>query len=356
MRAVVCVPGGTEVASVPDPRPATGQVIVEVDACGLCGSDVHAIAERFTEPGQILGHEFSGLIAATGPGVTGWHTGQAVAVNPLGSCRSCRACASGLPFRCPEFPNLGLSAPGAYAQYVAVQADQLVRLPDGVPAEAGAHAEPLAVAMQAVTQADPQPGGAALVYGVGPIGLNVIMALRLTGVDLIVGAGRSPGRRAAAQAAGADVVLDTREISVAEYAGQSGRRFDSVFECSAARGSADEALAVLQPGGCFVELALTGQSAAVSLERLVQEGLRLAGTCAYSYPTYEAAVDAIVSGRVPAAGLISERVSLDETPAVLARLRQPGNLVRVLSRPWAANGSSDSGRDASGEHSVGIGP
>jgi threonine dehydrogenase-like Zn-dependent dehydrogenase len=198
--------------------------------------------------------------------------------------------------------------------------------------------------MQAVTQADPQSGDAALVYGVGPIGLNVIMALRLTGVDLIVGAGRSPGRRAAAAAAGADVVLDTREISIADYAAQSGRRFNSVFECSAATGSADEALAVLEPGGCLVELALTGQSAAVSLERLVQEGLRLAGTCAYSYQTYEAAVDAVVSGRVPAAGLISQRVSLDETPAALDRLRRPGDLVRVLSRPWANSSSSGSGK------------
>lgn len=346
MQAVVCVPGGTEVSSVPDPWPAAGQVVVEVDACGLCGSDVHAIADGWTQPGQILGHEFSGRIAAIGADVTGWRAGQPVAVNPLGSCRNCRACSVGLPFRCAEFPNLGLSAPGAYAQYVAVQASQLVALPDGVEAEVGAHAEPLAVAMQAVAQANPGPGDKALVYGVGPIGLNVIMALRLAGVNFIVAAGRSPGRRAAAAAVGADVVLDTREIGIAEYAEQGDLRFTAVFECSAAPGSGDESLAVLEPGGCFVEVALTSQAAAVSLERLVQEGLRLTGTCAYTYATYEAAVDAIVTGRVPVADLISERVSLDETPDALARLRQPGELVRILSRPWAASSRPDSGKAA----------
>jgi threonine dehydrogenase-like Zn-dependent dehydrogenase len=333
VKAVVCVPGGTEVAEIPDPRPAAGEVVVEVSACGLCGSDVHAIEGGLTRPGQVLGHEFSGRIAGTGPGVTGWRTGQPVAVNPLGSCRACRACGRGLPFRCAAVPNLGISAPGGYAEYVAVPQGQLVALPDGLPVEMGAHAEPLAVALQAVGQAGPGPGDAVLVYGAGTIGLNVIMCLRLAGVDLIVAAGRSPGRRAAAAAAGADVVINTRETGVAEYARRSGRRFAAVLECSAAPGSVAEALSVLEPGGCCVEVALTAEAAAVPLGPLVGDGLRLAGSCAFSYPAYQAAVGHIASGRVPAGDLISERVNLAATPSALVRLRQPGDLVRVLTCP-----------------------
>jgi threonine dehydrogenase-like Zn-dependent dehydrogenase len=333
MRAVVCVPGGAEVADVPDPRPAAGEAVVEVDACGLCGSDVHAVAAGFARPGQVLGHEFSGHIVETGPGVTGWRVGQPVAVNPLGSCRACRACAVGLPFRCAEVPNLGVTAPGAYAEYVAVPHSQLVALPDGLPVELGAHAEPLAVALQAVSEAHVGPGDAVLVYGVGPIGLNVIMALRLAGVDRIVAAGRSPGRRSAATAVGADVVIDTRELSATEYARQADLRFSAVLECSGASGSVAEALSVLAPGGSCIELALTSEVAAVSLLRMVGDGLRLAGTCAFSYPVYEAAVGHIVAGRVPVTALISERVSLGDTPAALVRLREPGHLVRVLTRP-----------------------
>lgn len=333
MKAVVCVPGGCEVTEVADPRPAAGEVVVEVDSCGLCGSDVHAIEHGLTRPGQILGHEFGGRIAELGPGVTGWRASQPVAVNPLGSCHECRPCRGGLPFRCAAVPNLGVTAPGAYAEYVAVPVGQLVALPDGVATELGACAEPLAVALQAVSLAGVRPGDPVLVYGTGPIGLNAIMSLRLAGAGLIVAAGRSPGRRAAAARAGADAVFDTREISVAEYARQGGHAFAAVLECSAAPGAVAEALAVLEPGGICVEVALTSEAARVPLGRLVGDGLRLAGSCAFAYPTYRAAVDHIVSGRVPVAALISERVTLDTTPEALVRLRRPGELVRVLTRP-----------------------
>ncbi len=335
MRAVVCVPGGTEVADVPDPVAGPGEVVIEVEACGLCGSDVHAIEHGNTRPGQILGHEFSGRIAEVGPGVAGWQAvvGRAVAVNPLGACQACGECAAGLPFRCAALPNLGLSAPGAYAEYVAVQAGQLVRLPDGLPVGHGAHAEPLAVALQAVGQADVGPGDAVLVHGVGSIGLNAIMALRLAGVDHIVGAGRSPGRRAAAAAVGADAVIDTRETSLRDYVAQSGHKFQAVLDCSGAIGLFAEALEVLAGGGTFVEVALATEAPAVSLFQLVQGGFRMAGTCAYSYASYETAVGHIAAGRVPADTIISERVSLDGTPSALARLQTPGDLVRILSLP-----------------------
>lgn len=333
VKAVVCVPGGAEVTNVADPRPAASEVVVEVDACGLCGFDVHAVEHGLTRLGQILGHEFGGRIAALGREVTGWRVGQPVAVNPLGSCRACRACQGGLPFRCEAVPNVGVTAPGAYAEYVAVPHGQLVALPEELPAELGAHAEPLAVALQAVSNAGIRPGDAALVYGVGTIGLNVIMALRLAGAGLIVAAGRSAGRRAAAARVGADEVFDTREVSVTGYATRGGHRFAAVLECSAAPGAVTEALDVLAPGGICVEVALTSEAAPVPLGRLVGDGLRLAGSCAFAYPAYQTAVAHIVSGRVPVTALISERVTLERTPDALLRLRRPGSLVRVLTRP-----------------------
>ena len=333
MKAVVCVPGGAELAEVPDPRPGPGQVVVEVDACGLCGSDVHAIEHGMTEPGQVLGHEFSGRVAETGPGVSGWQAGQAVAVNPVGWCGSCRACGRGVPWVCDAAGNLGVTAPGAYAEYVAVPQNQLVALPDGLPTELGAHAEPLAVAVRAVGLAGLGPGDAALVYGVGPIGLNVIMCLRLAGLEQIVGAGRSPGRRAAAAQVGADVVIDTTEIGVTQYVRDSGRRFAAVFECSAAPGAITEALEALEPGGICVEVALTQEAPGISMFAMVASGLRLAGSCSFAPGDYQAAVGHIAAGRVPVADIISERVGLDAVPEALTRLRHPGHLVRVLTRP-----------------------
>jgi threonine dehydrogenase-like Zn-dependent dehydrogenase len=334
MKAIVCVPGGVELTDVKDPVPAPEEVVVAVDACGLCGSDVHAIERGFTATGQVLGHEFGGRVVDVGSSVSAGWIGRAVAVNPLGSCGSCRACARGAPFGCPAVPNLGITAPGAYAQYVAVAERQLVPLPDELPVEHGAHAEPLAVALHAVDLARVGPGDSALVYGVGPIGLNTIMALRLAGVDRIVGAGRSPGRRAAAAAVGADAVVDTRETSVPDYAASTGSRFTAVLECSGAPGVLAQALEVLEPGGTYVEVALTTEAAPVPLLRLVGDGLTIAGSCAFDAATYSRAVEHIGAGRVPVASLISERVGLEATPEALVRLRTPGNLVRLLTRPW----------------------
>ncbi|MBO0834795.1 MAG: alcohol dehydrogenase catalytic domain-containing protein [Actinobacteria bacterium] len=340
MRAVVCVPDGTEVGEVPDPVAGPGKVVVEVEACGLCGSDVHAIENGMTQPGQVLGHEFGGRVTEVGAGVTGWRAGQPVAVNPLGSCGTCRACTAGTPFACAALPNIGLSAPGAYAEYISVPANQLVALPDGLPVEKGAHAEPLAVALQAVSQAAVGPGDTVLVHGVGSIGLNAIMGLKLAGVDHIVGAGRSPGRRAAATAVGADDVIDTRQTSLADYVASSGRRFAAVLDCSGATGLFAETVGLLEPGGAFVEVALTSDVPSVNLFGLVQGGLRVYGTCAYSYANFEAAVDHIAAGRVPVDAIITERVSLDQTPDALQRLRKPGELVRLLSLPRQRGGGA----------------
>jgi len=336
MRAVLCA--GTEafVGQAPDPAPAPDEVIVEVDACGLCGSDVHALQGGQVAPGQILGHEFSGRIAALGREVTGWQEGQPVAASPLGSCGKCRTCARGLAFRCEAAPNIGITRQGAYAQYVAVPARQLVALPAGLPVETGSHAEPLSVALQAVSLARVGPGDPVLVYGVGPIGLYAIIGLRIAGAGPIVAAGRSPGRREAAAAVGADVVLDTRQTPVTTYAEETGTRFAAVLECSASPGAFTEAMAVTEPGGTVVEVALTPEAPPVPLFGVVSDGLHLVGACAFSDATYRAAVGHLASGRAPVQRLVSERVTLDATPQALVRLRTPGSLVRVISRPQAS--------------------
>jgi threonine dehydrogenase-like Zn-dependent dehydrogenase len=208
-----------------------------------------------------------------------------------------------------------------------------VPLPEEVLPEVGAHAEPLAVALHAVALAGVGPGDAGLVFGVGTIGLNAVMALKAAGVDIVVGAGRSPGRRAAAQAVGADVVLDTRSTSPAQYVAASGRRFDAVLECSASPGAIPELLGVLAPGGTCVAVALSAEGAPVRLDALVGEGLSLRGSCAFTHLEYRAAVTHVTTGRLPVGDLISERVGLPETPDALVRLRRPGELVRVLTVP-----------------------
>jgi threonine dehydrogenase-like Zn-dependent dehydrogenase len=310
---------GTAVGEVPDPAPGPDDVIVAVEACGLCGSDVHSVQNGRLAPGQIVGHEFSGRIAALGANVAGWAEGQPVAATPIGSCGQCLSCRKGVPFRCPNVPNVGITAPGAYAQYVRVPARQLVGLPDELPVDVGSHAEPLSVGSQAVKLASVQPGEPVLVYGVGPI----------------VAAGRSAGRRQAAADVGADVVIDTREISVADYAKQSGTEFAAALECSAAPGAFNECLSVLGPAGTVVEVALTPEEPKISLYGILGAGQRIVGACAFDDTTYRESVEHLAAGRVPTERLVSERVSLDDTPDALRRLQTPGTLVRIISRPQA---------------------
>ncbi len=150
MRALVVAGSNVEVAERPDPTPAPGEVVVRVSACGICGSDVHAVSDRFAADGQVLGHEISAVVASVGADAGPWVEGTPVAVNPIGSCGQCAACRRQLPFLCQQVPNVGISAAGGFAEYLAVPAAQLIALPIGLEPWVGSRAEPLAVALRAV--------------------------------------------------------------------------------------------------------------------------------------------------------------------------------------------------------------
>jgi threonine dehydrogenase-like Zn-dependent dehydrogenase len=334
VRALVAVPDGVEVAELPDPEPAPDEVVVAVHSCGICGSDVHNVEHGSARPGQVLGHEFAGTVAEAGREAGAWRVGQPVAVNPLGGCGTCPACRQRLPFLCQRVPNLGLTAPGGLAELVAVPRAQVHALPDGVDAELGAHAEPLAVALHAIELACPAPGDDALVFGVGPIGLKVVLALRAAGAGRVVAVGRSPGRRAAAEAVGADVVLDARETDVAEYAAGAGLAFQQVYECSGAPDAVPTCVSVLAVGGTLVEVALPRAPTLLELRPFVSRNLHLVGSCAFSNENYRQAVDLLSSGALDVRPLVSERVSLSGAPDAFMRLRRPEHLVGVLVQPW----------------------
>jgi threonine dehydrogenase-like Zn-dependent dehydrogenase len=165
MKALVMGPGGVSVVHRPDPVAGPGDAVVAVHSCGICGSDVHVVEAGVRRHGQVLGHELSGTVVEVGAGVDDLRVGQVVAVNPLGGCGACGPCRQDLPFLCRELPNLGLTAPGGFAELVTAPRGQLFALPEGVDPELGAHAEPLAVALHAIAQARAAPGDDALVFG-----------------------------------------------------------------------------------------------------------------------------------------------------------------------------------------------
>lgn len=333
MKALVTAGGWLAIADHPDPVPARGEVVVAVRACGICGSDLHLV-ERGLPDGQILGHELAGTVVELGPGVRDVALDRAVAVNPVGACGSCERCRRQVPLLCTAVPNLGLNAPGGFAEYVAVPVRQLFPLPERMAVRDGAHAEPLAVAVRAVEQARPEPGGDALVFGLGPIGLCVILVLRAYGAGKIVAVGRSPGRRAAASAVGADVVLDSRETDVVEYAAEAGLAFARAYECSGDPQALLACIGSAEVCGTIVELALGRPPASFDMAAFVAKGLRMVGVCAYTGGEFGRALDLLGSGTVNADPLVTERVPLAEAPAAFERLRAPGHVVGVAVEPW----------------------
>jgi threonine dehydrogenase-like Zn-dependent dehydrogenase len=219
MRAVVCQNAELEVADLPEPTPAQGQVRLEVVRCGICGSDLHARHgidqwaemasatgyDRFGRSDQrlVFGHEFSGTVAEYGPGCRKQvPTGTPVVALPL--------------LRNPhgvDATGLSAFAPGAYAEQVVAQESLMLPVPNGLPADIAALTEPMAVAWHAVQRGEVGRRDVAIVIGCGPIGLGVILALKAKGVRTVVASDYSPGRRALATACGADVVVDPATAS-----------------------------------------------------------------------------------------------------------------------------------------------
>lgn len=242
MKAVVCKDAKLEVADLPAPEPARGQLLVDVLRCGICGSDLHArrhcdeVADVAAEVGYdsfmrapqevILGHEICGEVVGQGPGCRGWA--------PVGT----RVVALPLLRRGKQVHPTGLSAaaPGGYAEQMLVEESLTFRVPNGLPTDLATLTEPMAVGLHAVRRSEIGKGTVAVVIGCGPVGLAVICMLKARGVRTVVASDFSPGRRALASACGADVVVDPAIDS--PYAATSGHGyFDSapaVFDLAVA--------------------------------------------------------------------------------------------------------------------------
>ncbi len=220
MKALVCEGGALDVRDLPDPTPGRGQLVLEVLACGICGSDLHArhhcddMAEAAATAGYtdfmrsdqavVMGHEFSGIVSAAGPH-TRTREGTSVVAMPI-----VRGLGRGGGV---HLTGLTTKAPGGYAEQVVVQEPLTFEVPNGLAPTTAALTEPMGVALHAVRRGQVGKNQTAIVIGCGPIGLGVIAMLKAQGVRRVVASDFSAGRRALAQRMGADVVVDPAEQS-----------------------------------------------------------------------------------------------------------------------------------------------
>jgi len=325
--AVFHGPRDIRLEDVPEPDVRPGNVKVKVDWCGICGTDLHEYLEGpiFIPPkgsphpltGQempvVMGHEFAGVIAEVGAGVTNVKEGDRVAVEPYDVCGECSACAIGRYNICRKLGFVGLDGQqGGFAERCVVDSRWAHPLGD-IPTDLGALVEPLAVAYHAVRLSGFKPGGTAAVFGSGPIGLVTTAALKAAGADKVVVVEPAAVRKAKAPGAGADVVLDPTEVNVPDAIRDltGGAGADVAFECAGVDAVLASAVGSVRPGGTVVNVAIWGHSASVAVNELVFSEINLIGTLAYC-EDHPATIGLLRDKKVDATQFITGRIGLDD--------------------------------------------
>ena len=330
------------IQDVPQPQAAPQEVLIQVRACGLCGSDIHGMdgSSGRRIPPIIMGHEASGVIAQVGRGVTAWQPGDRVTFDSTIWCGACSFCASGRGNLCENRRVLGISCAefrqdGALAEYVAVPQNIVYRLPDGLSFEQAAMVEPVSVAVHGVGRVSVRLNDTAVVVGSGMIGLLVVQALRAAGCGRILAVDVQPARLELACRLGADEGLSPKGTDVvAEVLRRTGGRgADVVMEAVGLPETVALAIASVRKGGA---VGLVGNLAAetpLPLQAVVTREITLYGSCASS-GEYPACLDMIARGTIQLEPLISAVAPLNEAPAWFARLYK-GNegLMKVIVTP-----------------------
>jgi (R,R)-butanediol dehydrogenase/meso-butanediol dehydrogenase/diacetyl reductase len=342
--------GDIRVDDVPEPAVRPGTVKVEVEWCGICGTDLHEyldgpiFAPTADAPHPLtgesvpitLGHEFAGVVAEVGDGVSRVRVGDPVVVEPYIVCGHCDACRTGRYNVCRTLGFVGLSGyGGGFSQYVVAE-ERWIHPLGGLGTDVGALIEPLAVAYHAVKLSGARPGHTALVFGAGPIGLVTTAALRAAGVDQVLVVEPADVRKRKAPGAGADHVIDpTGTDVVAEVAELTdGRGADVAFECAGIDAVLRSAILSTRAGGTVVNVAIWGHEASVAMNDLVFHEVNLLGSLAYAND-HPATIEMVASGKVDPLQFITGRIDLDDIVAkgFTELIDNKEENVKILVRP-----------------------
>jgi 2-desacetyl-2-hydroxyethyl bacteriochlorophyllide A dehydrogenase len=322
----------------PLPTAGPGQVLVEVDLCGICGSDLHSpdLPQVYTG-GFVLGHESSGVVSQVGADVEGWTVGQRVAVNPNGNvCGICEYCLAGRFNFCHQATMetaLGLQADGALAPLMVVSPATLRALPDGIGRVEAAWVEPAATALRAVQAAGDLAGAVVLVSGGGPIGQLACRIAVLRGTGTVVLVEPTAERRAFAAASRVDMALTPAEAEDRVSRDTDPLRVDVAIECSGNGLAISLAMRALRPGGVLV---VVGSSVEVSLDPMVVLFSELTVRGSFTYvEEFEQAIDLLATGQLRVDDLTTAVVPLSGTLEAIDSLRA-ARTMKVLIDPHDA--------------------
>jgi L-iditol 2-dehydrogenase len=327
---------------VPEPQVGADDVLIQVQACGICGSDVHGMdgSSGRRIPPIVMGHEASGIVTQVGESVTGWQAGDRVTFDSTLYCGTCYFCRRGLMNLCDDRRVLGVSCEtyrqhGAFAEYVAVPQRILYRLPEGLSFEQAAMTEAVSIALHAVARTPISLNDTAVVVGAGMIGLLVVQALRAAGCGQILAVDLDRQRLDLACALGADAGFRSDADDVLEAVRQrtAGRGADIAFEVVGFTPTLQLAILCLRKGGSLTLVGNLSPRAEFPLQSTVTRQLTLNGSCA-SCGEYPAGLDMIARRAINVDALISAVAPLSEGARWFERLyrKEPG-LMKVILRP-----------------------
>jgi L-iditol 2-dehydrogenase len=324
--------GDLRYEEVEDPHPEAGEVLLRVDACGVCGSDIPRVFEKGTYRfPTIPGHEFSGTVLQCGEGVDPKWVGKQVVVFPLIPCRKCAYCQAGRYALCEDYDYLGSRSDGAFAEYVVAPEWNLTPVPAGVSQEQAAMTEPAAVAVHALRQAGVDAGDAVMIFGAGPIGLMLGQWARAMGAGRVLLADIDTQRLDFAKKLGFADVRNPKEAECAAWAHEVlGRLPDVVVEASGSAAAYEQCLLCARTLGRVVLMGNPAGEMKVSQNAywsILRKELTVHGTWNSVYRAaprdeWQLALDFMAAGKLDVKPLITHRIDLANLPQMLVNLRE----------------------------------
>jgi len=333
-----------ELQEKPKPIPGAGEVLVKVEYCGICGSDVHGfLSGVMVPPGTVMGHECSGVVDQIGDGVAGFAVGDRVAVKPIPQCGECYWCRKGQYSLCSSaFARAFGITPaydGAFAEYLLVKypSTTMFKLPDNVSFEQGALIEPLATSLHGVRMSSVKPGDTTVVIGAGMIGLGTIQFLRLAGAGKIIVLEIAPKKARLAEQMGADIVLDPlvegEGLREKVFGMTGGVGADVIYECSGVPFGFQNAMFLTKSGGQVMVVGICDKEVAINPFMLVLWEVEMKGVLGY-YEEFTYVIEFLRQGRLITEPFISAIVPLEDIAEKgFGRLLASKDNVKILVRP-----------------------
>ncbi|OBZ14391.1 butanediol dehydrogenase [Bacillus sp. FJAT-27264] len=335
------------VETIREPEVQKDQVKIKVEACGICGSDLHEYAAGpiFIPEGAphpltneqapiVMGHEFSGQIVEVGEGVSSLQIGDRVVVEPIFACGKCAACKQGKYNLCNKMGFLGLAGGGGgFSEYVAVDVNMVHKIPSSLSYEQGALVEPSAVALYAVRSSQFKVGDRAAVFGTGPIGLLVIEALKASGAAEIYAVELSEERRNKAEELGAIGINPAEKDAVQEIIKLTNGGVDVAYEVTGVPVVLTQAIQSTGIGGQIMIVSIFEREASIHPNQIVMQERNIAGIIGYR-DVFPAVISLMGQGYFPAEKLITKRIALgDIVEEGFETLLKEKNQVKIMVSP-----------------------